>query len=307
MAEPVQPGQDQQAVDRIVVTGNQRGGRFGINEFRSEINLNGILQPNRFLVVFSMPRGLRTLEQEFGKPATDGMYADGQDFLIMRCESAVIPGVNFFTNDDIRRYGIGQIEKRPYLPTFNPIRLQFVVDRNARVIKFFEDWCNGIVNYNTDLGMSPAQTFNGEGVKKPYLLKYKDAFISPTVRIWVYNPHSIQTLGVKLYDAYPLATSDIDLNWGDENSAMKYSVVLQFTHKSMQFTNHNGDPFEFSALERFGITPKSDSEVIDDSLNEYKNPSLLGSIFKQTEQIIQGEIYSGAERAITKAFDKIFK
>ena len=38
--------------------------------------------------------------------------------LVMRCESVVIPGVNFFTSDNIRRYGYGPIERRPYLPQF---------------------------------------------------------------------------------------------------------------------------------------------------------------------------------------------
>jgi hypothetical protein len=290
--------------DRVIVTAGSRTGKFGINEFRSEINLNGVLQTNRFLVIISMPKGLRALTKEFGSFGNDKFYTDVDDFLIMRCESAQIPGVQFLTQDDIRRHGIGQFEKRPYLPIFNPVRLQFIVDRNAKVVKFFHDWTNAIVGYNTDLGMSPNKD---SGLRKPYLLTYPDNYMSPTVRIWVYNPHNIQSFGAKLYTAYPLITSDTDLNWGSENEMMKLSVNMQFTHMSQQFKKDNGEVFEADALEAFGITAKSNEEVFEDSLGEYNKPSVLGSIYNQTEKIIQGEIYSGVERNITKIFDRIFK
>lgn len=302
---PTVPTTNPEEEQDVVTINGGRSGKFGINEFRSEINLNGILQTNRFLVMISMPPGLRELSKEFGGPNEFGdRYTDADDFLIMRCESVVIPGVQFATEDNIRRHGIGQIEKRPYLPVFNPVRLQFIVDRNAKVIKFFHDWTNAIVGYNTDLGMSPKPD---SGVRKPYLLRYPDNYMSPTIRIWVYNPHNIQSFGAKLYTAYPIITSDINLNWGSENEAMKFDVVMQYTHMSQQFKTDNGEEFEPEAMERFGITAKSREEVFNDSLNEYKKPSLLDSIYSQTEQIIQGEIYSSAERQITKAFDRIFK
>ena len=289
--------------DRVVVTG--RESRFGIAEARSELKLNGILQPNRFIVILSLPPGIKALADYTA--IKDGDYIkdnhpDSDNFISLRCENVQIPGVNFFTNDDIRRYGIGQIEKRPYLPTFNPVRLQLVVDRNAKVLSFFNNWTNGIVNYNTDLGMSPA----GKQYK-PYLLKYRDQFMAPTIRIWIYDQTNLTSFGIKLYDAYPLQTSDIDLNWGNDNEAMRFSVVMQYSHMSMQFSNANGEAFDKEARERFGIVPKDSSEIVDDSMLEYKKPSLLNNIFDTTGKMIQGAIYSGAERTIVKAFDKIFK
>jgi hypothetical protein len=292
----------EETTDRVVVTG--RPSRFGIDEARAELNLNGILQSNRFIVMLSLPPGVDGLAEY--SAINDPEYVkdnhlDADNFISLRCENVQIPGVNFFTNDDVRRYGIGQIEKRPYLPTFNPIRLQFVVDRNAKVLSFFNTWTNAIVNYNTDLGFSP------RGRKyKPYLLTYRDTYMSPTIRIWIYDQTNLNAFGIKLYDAFPIQTADIDLSWGNDNEAMRYSVVMQYSHMSMQFTSM-GKILDAEAKERYGISPKSSSDIIDAGLLEYKKPDLLSSILDTTGKLIQGEIYSGAERQISKAFDRIFK
>ena len=291
-----QPAED--TTDRVTVSG--RASRFSLDEARTELKLNGILQPNRFIVIFSLPKGIKEMADYTAIKNAQYLqdnHADSDNFLSLRCESVQIPGVNFFTNDEVRRYGFGQIERRPYLPTFNPLTLQFVVDRNAKVIDFFNKWTNGIVNYNTDFGMSP-----GSKKYKPYLLKYRDQFMSPTMRIWIYDETNLTSFGVKLYDAYPLTTGNIDLNWGQSNEAMKYSVVMQYSHMSMQFSRNDAE-----ARAKFGTTPKSSSEVLDDVIAENKQPDLMNSIFDITGKMIEGEIYSGAERVITKAFDRIFK
>ena len=265
--------------DQVVVGRNKR---FSINEFRTEIDKNGILQTNRFLVIISLPPALKQLNKEFGNVGNSVHYTDGDDFLVLRCESVVLPGVFFFTNDGIMRHGIGQMEKRPYLPTFSPIRLDFIVDKNARVVKFFHDWTNSIISYNTDYGLSPNRS---SGINKPYLLTYPDTYMSPTTRIWVYNQKNEQAFGAKLYTCFPLNTNDVDLNWGSDNAAMKFSIVLQYTHMSQQFVDIDSG----------------------DSLKSGEEKGFIENIFNQTGKIIQGEIYSGSERLIVKAFDKIFK
>lgn len=288
-----------QEEDKVVVTG--RPARFSLDEARSELKLNGILPTNRFIVIFSLPAGIKEMAdyQSLTENGEGYNHADSDNFLSLRCEGVQIPGVNFFTNDEIRRYGIGQTEKRPYIPTFNAITLLFNVDRNAKVINFFNKWTNGIINYNTDFGMNPAA-----GKKyKPYLLKYRDHFMSPTVRIWVYDESNLNSFGIKLYEAYPQQTGDINLNWGNNNDMMRYSVLLQFSHMTMQFSNRDA----LVRKERFGTTPKSASEVLNDSIAENKKPDLLNRIFDITGKMVHGEIYSGAERIISKSFDSIFK
>lgn len=254
--------------DRVVKTT-----RFGIEQFRSEIAKNGILQTNRFLVIISLPYTMRTEKNEKN---------DVNDTLIMRCWQAVVPGVNMFTFDDVRRHGIGQIEKRPYLPTFNPAKLDFIVDQNSEVLKFFDTWCNKVVNHNTDLGLQTVDEKGNYG--RPYLLKYPDEYMSPTVRIWVYDQKNDQTIGVKLYDVFPLITSDIDLNWSSQNEPMQFSVNLQFTHMSKQFfkePQNKGDQKH---------TLKSKEETVDNTdKKQKKNSNLVKTVL---DGIKPGEIHS---------------
>lgn len=298
------PTQQEQPENRIEIV--DRGTRFKISEFRSEINQNGILVPNRFVAVFSMPKGLTKLRKEYGgeKPSDSGYYTDNDHFLTLRCDNVVVPGVNFFTTKDIKRYGYGQFERRPYLPTFSQglLRMQFIVDKNAKIIKFFNDWNNSIINFNTDNGMNPSQAKN-----KPYLLKYKDDFISPTVRIWIYDENNLTAFAVKMYDAYPLAVSDLDFNWATQNTPMMYSVSFVFTHMSMQFLNRDGTAFDSEDKAKIGSTPKSRSEILDNADLEYKTPSFWDTIYAHAEQVVTGQLETAVESYISKTVDNIFR
>lgn len=275
--------------------------RFDISEFRSEIKLNGVIQTNRFVLIMAMPKGVPGLEKYAQQPkSTDPIYQNertlttNDSFVTLRCESAIVPGVHFFTNDNVRRYGFGQIEKRPYLPTFSPLKLNFIVDRSARVIEFFNKWANSIVYHDTNFGVSPF----AQASQRPYLLKYSDDYMSKIIRLWVYDQSNQTSFGVKLHDCYPLTISDIDVDWGAENQLMRLSVLMQYSHMSTQFVYHDGSKSD---------SPKSATEVYNDSLNENKTPSLFEGILDHTGKLVQGEIYSGAERYINKAFDRIFK
>ena len=199
---------DAETMQEIVVTAS-KARSFNINQFRTEIVNSGVLPTNRFLVIFTPPQSLGTSEA-----------------LTLRCENATIPGVNFFTSQTIR-YGYGQTERRPYLPTFNPITLSFIVDTRSTIIDYFNLWTNSIVNYNMSQGMY-------SGSPSPYVMSYKDDYISKQMQIYVYDYENKRQIKVTLYDAYPLSTTDVSLGWGQENEIMKYSVSLQYTHMTME-------------------------------------------------------------------------
>jgi hypothetical protein len=201
--------------DELTVTARQR--TFNINQFRSEIQEGGTLPQNRFLVIFSKPNSLSEFK--------------GVDYLTMRCDSASIPGINFFTSQT-NRYGYGQIERRPYLPTFNPITLTFIVDRASSVIGFFNQWTNSIVNYDISGGIYKPSS---SGIM-PYHMTYKDDYISRQMQIYVYDHFNEKQIKVTLYDAYPLSTSDTALSWTESSDVLKYSISLQYTHMKIETT-----------------------------------------------------------------------
>lgn len=235
-------------IDEITVTARQKTS-FNINQFRTEIVNSGVLPTNRFLVTFTPPQSLRTSEA-----------------LTLRCENATIPGVNFFTSQTIR-YGYGQTERRPYLPTFNPITLSFIVDTRSTIIDYFNLWTNSIVNYNVSQGMY-------SGSPSPYVMSYKDDYISKQMQIYVYDYENKRQIKVTLYDAYPLSTTDVSLGWGQENEIMKYSVSLQYTHMTMEASQPvskksvNQDfSFGFDAQKIVGMTNPTNLDTTGGNLN----------------------------------------
>ena len=202
---------EEESPDRVVVTGDRR--RFDISQFRSEISSKGVLQNNRFVCVFSVPKKIKEYYD----------YQDDEDFLTLRCETVTIPGQNFFTQD-VKRYGYGQIERKPYLPTFNPMRMVFVCDRSAKIIKFFEDWAQSMVNHYVDIKED-----------KSYLVGYKEDYICPVLQVFVYNEHNKLAFMSKVFDCFPITISEYDVNWSSQNDLIRLTVSMQFVHASKHF------------------------------------------------------------------------
>lgn len=192
---------------------------FNISQFRAEMAGRGVLQSTRFLVFFTPPAIMRQ----------NGNRLDSR-FLTLRCEDINVPGVNFFTAENIRRHGFGEVERRPYLPQFNPVTMGFVVDRNADVVNYFDNWTNSIINYNR-------RDSNEKQKNKPYMLNYKDKYICPQMDICLYDEFYRLKARCTLLDAYPQTTSDIGMNWGATDTAAKYSVTMQYTDMVMDFEN----------------------------------------------------------------------
>jgi hypothetical protein len=217
---------DDSTEDVVVVTARQTR-RFDISSFRSEISKKGLLQNNRFVCIFAIPEGLR---QKYAKSfsSDDVKYADSGEQLTLRCETVTIPGQNFFTQE-IKRYGYGQIEKKPYLPAFNPMRMVFLVDRNAKVIEFFNDWVNLIVNHDMEGNVGG---FNNDEL---YLVNHKNKYICPVIRIYVYDEFNEQTMECNMYDCFPLTMSDFDTTWTSQNDPIRLTVTMQFLHSSKFF------------------------------------------------------------------------
>lgn len=278
---------DKEELEEVTVTAKKRGqnnqnNSFNINEFRTELNVNGLLRPLNYLVVFNNPRILdRNQSIVEGYPTKSRRDTR---FLTLRCESATMPGVNFFTSDDIRRYGYGPLERRPYLPTFNPITLSFLVDRQAKIIEYFYSWTNGIVDYNASKGMINPNT-------KPYFMNYKSEYISNSMSIWVYDESFDKQILVTLRDVFPLAVSDVSLNWGSTNEPIRFSVVLQYTDMFMKFKG--------SGLSATGDEITAMAEKERPEFKENKSKGFLGIL----EGFVQGKIYEAEEKLVNKVLN----
>lgn len=252
------------------------GNAFSINEFRAELNYNGILRQHSYLTIFNNPailNGTANLIENSSSERTDTR------FLTLRCDSVTVPGVNFFTTEDIRRYGYGPIERRPYLPTFNPITLSFVVDKQAKIIEYFYAWTNGIVDHDVSRGMVNDKT-------KPYFLNYKSKYISKSMSIWVYDENFMKQYLITLRDVYPITISDTPLSWGN-GDLMRFNVTLQYTDMFMRF---KGSGLSYSGQEISKIAQERPE------FSESKGTGFLGIL----EGFVQGKLYEAEEKIVNK-------
>jgi hypothetical protein len=172
------------------------------------------------------------------------------------------------STNEIRRYGYGNVEKRPYVAINNDVSLSFLSDSNADVWTFFQQWIRMIVNYDMRHGIyNPAKNNGVLKGQKPFELGYKYEYCSD-VEVIVFNEQGKETLKVILREAYPTFVGDVQLNWGDTNSIARIPVTLTV------YDWYNVDT-------RFDNTSNATSAAAD-SFNNRKNASWSPNVDKPT-------------------------
>lgn len=187
---------------------------FNINNFISNINANGAMRNNKFLVRIPAPNGFsgQQILNETGK------------YLELWCESANLPSA-MLGSQSVRRYGYGHEEKRPTTIQMNDINFSFISDGRAAIWTFFQQWIRLIYNYDLSSGLIKP---NGVSTNMSAMdLSYKTDY-AVDVELFVFSETGQQLLSVILREAYPLALGDIQLNWGDTNSIAKIPVSFTF-------------------------------------------------------------------------------
>jgi hypothetical protein len=195
---------------------------FEIPEFMANLNAQGgVLRNNKFLCIIPM------------SPGQAGITQAEMTTMQFFCEAANIPAAALATAD-IRRYGYGPMEKKPYAPLFTDVNLSFICDAKATTWNFFYKWINFINNFRFvpdqkgDSGGGLTQPTN-KSKALPYELQYKDAYVSP-VSLFVLDQTAPQTpnIGIVLRDAYPTFLGELPLNWGSKDDYIKVPVTLTF-------------------------------------------------------------------------------
>jgi len=212
--------------------GNNRysAGRFDINSFRSKVvNNDGVLSTHSFLVVFS-PMDWVPL-----KAIRNEIFPD----LTMRCDNAILPTINLLQEQNVRRYGFGPVENVAYGVNVGDFTLQFIVDKEASIIDFFESWMNLIVNRDS-FGGANMNNVIGDN-KRPYEVAYKDTYACPSVNVFVYDRAQNTVLEYNIYDVFPTGIQSMNLSWSEENSLMKLNVTFSFTDLRIRSKQSNFD------------------------------------------------------------------
>ena len=200
-------------------TGTRTTGTFNIGRFRAEVSgADSVLPTHSFLVVFSPMQWTRT---RFSSQNLDSL-------LTMRCDNVVLPSINLLQEQNIRRYGFGPVENVAYGVNVGDFTLQFIVDKNALVVEYFEEWLNLIVNRDS-FGGANMNNNNLSRERKPYEIAYKDTYSCPNVNVFVYDRAQNQVMSYNIYDVFPTGIQSMNMSWSEENTLMKLNITFAFT------------------------------------------------------------------------------
>jgi hypothetical protein len=181
---------------------------FNINEFKAQTAVNGgFLKNNRYAVLISKPN---ILPSTFTDLTALRFYA----------ETATIPGIALQTAE-LRRQGIGNLEKTPWGAAFTDITISFRIDQKTKVWNFFQVWMNKIYNFNMDSEGGRAGTL--------FEMNYKDDY-STAMSLFVYNEIGSgkePVITIDFVDIFPVSISDMQMNWGGAD-IMKLNVNFNF-------------------------------------------------------------------------------
>jgi hypothetical protein len=193
---------------------------FNVNELIAEVNSKGHLRTSKFVFESPVPRG-------FIDNSVQGLdkIMDTGRRLKFYGESASLPGV-LLASQDIRRYGYGPTEKKPFAPVFRDQMVTFRDDAAGSIWKFMTNWQRMAVLYETREEGTNSTTGSVRN-QYPYEVAYKgDYAVDATVSVF----DDAGNLAVKatMREAWPVYVSDVQLSWKDKNQLFHVPVVFTF-------------------------------------------------------------------------------
>ncbi len=185
---------------------------FNIAQFSSQVARHGLAKNNLFFTRITLPPSLSSLEQQM--PTRE---------LSFLCKSATLPSLDLDVID-IRSQGFGKAEKRPTEIRAGALSLQFMVDSNFAVMKYFHRWMQSITNYNTYDGHFVKDAYD----KYPYEFEYKENYAAQ-VEILVYSGNDQDKVyQYKLGNVYPYAIGQVDVSWENQAEVMTLPVGFEY-------------------------------------------------------------------------------
>lgn len=183
---------------------------FNITEIQSAITRRGgLTRPSHFMVVIYPPR--KVIENTYSKEA------------MFFCDTASLPGLSINTQE-IKVYGYGTSEKRPYDVEFQDADMTFMVDGDGKAINFFHRWVSMLNNFTEET----------QGVMVRSNLKYGEwawpSEYEGIIEVYHYDPSDREVVMYTLYKAYPVRIGNISVGWEQNDTITRLPV--SFSYKS---------------------------------------------------------------------------
>lgn len=194
---------------------------------RSSIRTYGVQKTSMAHVFFP------TLPKVLSSPGNSTLMAGAKmlSLATYRADSFTQPGMSIATSE-VRRYGVGPVEKKPYAAIMTDVNMSFIGDSDGALHKFFYMWINSIVNA-TDLPRGGQQKLSGA---YPHEVQYKEDYKMNSIDIYTYNEAQFKVGVFKLYNAFPIFLGEVQRNWADSDQLVRIPVTFTFSHWSYDET-----------------------------------------------------------------------
>jgi hypothetical protein len=224
---------------------------FSINDFKTNALQNGIMKSNLYEVSF--------VGSQF--PNKLSFFTD----------SIQLPNVDL-TSDTVNRYGYGPIDYFAYRPTFEPLRMSFMIEafrENAKtLILSMMSAITPFMNYNSMSDTNLAVV--GGSSALPYEVAYSKDY-QFDLQVYVFDETGNQNIVYNFRQCYAKQISGIDLAWSNDNSYLKCSVTFVYTDFSIDAQTSfnsssidplNNQPTQNASTKNIGTLPAQDPNQI---------------------------------------------
>lgn len=154
------------------------------------------------------------------------------------CQTITMPGINLELMP-YRQGGIGYPEFMPMNSSPENLNAVFMLDSNNRVMSFFHNWINSVVNVGGNAGTTTAGLEQKEiNYKSNYTTTMEIDFFSTTDPLRFYRCR---------YDGvFPTQVGSLNLNWSDNDGFA--TMPVNFSYNRIQYAGFQNISFENSRL-----------------------------------------------------------
>lgn len=229
---------------------------------------NGIARPNRFRVELTLPSGISDSSQNVNTESMSDNISSVDASLNqagsinIKCHSVTLPQRTLQTFETKMNSASFRI---PYACTYDPITIAFYADGSMDTREYFEIWQASVMNFGNNT------------------MNFYNEYISDFL-IYVQDQEGNDRYGIKIFEAYPIAVSAVDLNYGSDNAPLIVMVTLSY--KSWLPMNNNVIPnrtidnsvdtqgFSLPSFSDLNISSAPDPKTVVDNMDSLKNATV---------------------------------
>ncbi len=201
---------------------------------------------SHFICAFNTPTNLSGIGEDLqtwlkqkDKAGLAGIQynSDDVELLQISCSEASLPGSSLITNQiDNDYYGV--TERHAYRRQYDDrVDFTFYVDRDYKIIKFFEGWISYIVNERIKAGDSPGEdqrNFN-------YRVRFPDSYQTDNLYITKFErdintPNPGPSLTYRFIRAYPISINSMPVSY-ESSDLLKCTVSFTYSRYIVNRTN----------------------------------------------------------------------